>query len=127
MERGFWRSNYVKFTYKEWNFLLDIFTRSHGKTYSIYTRLRVPFKNITKLKLRIHQEHLFSSVFKFFGSVDIQLGDREFDSKFMIKGNNEFAIIQLLNDIELKKLLMQLDKGFIQIKDKKDRQKFPKI
>lgn len=118
VDGGFWKGDHILYSYKEWTFLLDTFTRQTGKNSVSYTRLRVPFKSKTKLFLRIHQEHFLFPIFKFFGAKDIQLGDKEFDKKFIIKANNEFEIIQLLNEIKLKALLMKMKKGYIEVKEK---------
>ena len=115
---GFWGEKHVKFRYKNWVLVLDTFTRSHGKTHAVYTRLRVPFRSNSQLRAKVYHEHFFFPVSKFFGAQDIQLGDKEFDKKFVVKASDEFQIIQLLNDIKLKALIMKLRKGYLEIKDK---------
>jgi hypothetical protein len=72
--------------------VVDTFRRSSGKNSKSYTRYRVHFPRPIGLGLRLTQEGLFSGVSKFFGSQDIQLGDRIFDQTMLIQGTNEDAV-----------------------------------
>jgi len=43
----------LTFKYKEWELLLDTFSRKTGKTTTTYTRFRVPFVNRNDFKFTI--------------------------------------------------------------------------
>lgn len=104
IDGGFWKKDDLRYSHKEWELLLDTFTRSHGKTSSTYTRLRVPFLNKDGLRFKIYREGFFSPVGKFFGMQDIQIRDPRFNKTYIIQGNNPQKIEQLLNDYQLKML-----------------------
>jgi hypothetical protein len=64
--------------------------------------MRAPFINKRGLRFKIYPEGFFSSIGKVFGSQDIQVGDGFFDDSYMIKGNNELLIRELLQDPDLR-------------------------
>lgn len=114
---GFWKKGVLVYKHNDWELLLDNYTQNSGKSSTTYTRLRVPFINKNNLRFSIYREGFFSSIGKFFGMQDIQIGDRNFDNQFIIKGNDEFKIKHLLNDLNLKRLFNQQQYVNIQIKD----------
>ncbi len=129
IDAGFWGKDVLAYKHKDWEILLDTYTQSTGKTSTIHTRLRVPFINKNNLRFSIYKENFFSSISKFFGMQDIQIGDFNFDEKFIIKGNHENKIKYLLNNIELKKIFhKQTSSLHIEIKDDEGwfAQKYPK-
>jgi hypothetical protein len=117
IDGGFWKQKKILYKHNQWEFLLDTYSQSNGKSSTTYTRLRVPFINKDGLYFNIYQENFLSSIGKFFGSQDIQLGDRNFDDKFMIKGNNEYQIKKLLRDSKLKELFKNQPRLHIKIMD----------
>ena len=127
IDGGFWKKDDLRYTHKEWELLLDTFTRSHGKTSSTYTRLRVPFLNKDGLQFKIYREGFFSPVGKFFGMQDIQIRDARFNETYIIQGNNPQKIEQLLNDYALKVLFEMVPKVHVEIKPDEGRfgQKYP--
>lgn len=104
IDNGFWQKDDLRYEHKEWQLLLDTFTRSHGKSRSTYTRLRVPFKNKDGLKFKIYRVGFFSSVGKFFGMQDLEIRDQRFNDNYIIQGNNLQKIERLLGDSKLKML-----------------------
>lgn len=53
IDQGFWGKDMLTFKYKEWELLLDTFSRKTGKTTTTYTRFRVPFVNRNDFKFTI--------------------------------------------------------------------------
>ncbi|MFT4691193.1 MAG: DUF3137 domain-containing protein [Verrucomicrobiia bacterium] len=121
IDGGFWNKSELRFRHGEWELLLDTYTvsTSNGKTSSstTYTRLRAPFVNKDDLYFKIYREGFFATVGKFFGMQDINIGDPYFDDSFVIKGNQEVKIRQLLADAELKKLIDRQPQVHLEIRD----------
>lgn len=112
---GFLNKDYFSYQYKNWNFDLHTYTQSNGQYSSTYTRLRVPFITKENLQLNIYEEGFFSTFGKLFNMQDIQIHDTEFDKRFIIKGNNELKIRQLLNDTKLKQAFLTLKEANVKI------------
>lgn len=117
IDRGFWMKDDLLFKHKEWEIVLDTFTRSTGKHSTTYTRLRAPFVNKDKLRFNIYSEGFFSSIGKFFGMQDIEIGDKFFDEHYIIQGNDGQKIRQLLRSEELKALIINQPNFNVKIKD----------
>ena len=116
IDNGFWSKDDLRYEHKEWELLLDTFTRSTGKTNTRYTRLRVPFLNKDGLQFRIYREGFFSSIGKFFGMQDIQVRDSRFNESYIIQGNNPQKINRFLKDTKLKMLFDMMPKVAVEIK-----------
>ena len=121
VEGGFWGKDVLVYKHGEWQILLDTYTvtTSTGKTTSstTYTRMRAPYVNKDGLYFKIYREGFFSSVGKFFGMQDIEIGDPFFDDQFVIKGNNSGAIKRLLADSKVKELIKQQPRIHLEIRD----------
>ena len=80
-----------------------------------YLRISVYFKENLGLGLRIFSEKWadkFSKVLGLSKRQDIQIGDKEIDSSFIIQGDHEKEILSLLTDSEVRKNLIGLkEKG----------------
>ena len=109
LDDRFWKTvDFLKYQHEVWDMLLDTFVVSQGESGSfLYTRVRVPFSNPQGLGFKIYRESILSSVGKLFKMQDIEIGDSAFDSKFIIKGNDEGKIKLLLDDAVLKNLMYQ--------------------
>lgn len=116
IDNGFWQKDDLRYEHGAWELLLDTFSRSHGKSSSTYTRLRVPFINKDQLHFKIYREGFFSGVGKFFGMQDIQIRDERFNKGYIIQGNNPQKIERLLNDSKLKMLFEMVPKINVEIK-----------
>ncbi len=121
VDGGFWGKDVLVYRHGEWEILLDTYTvtTSTGKTSSstTYTRMRAPFVNKDGLYFKIYREGVFSSIGKFFGMQDIQIGDPFFDDQFVIKGNNPETIRLLLADAGIKELIQQQPSVHLEIRD----------
>ncbi|MEM7160904.1 MAG: hypothetical protein AAF487_00560 [Bacteroidota bacterium] len=102
---GFFGRDEFIYEYKAWKIYLDKITKGSGKNSRNYTRLRVPFYNLSGLKFEIFEENFMGSIRKLFGNQDIELKDKAFDDRFVIKGNDEKSIQQFLCDIELMNII----------------------
>lgn len=121
IDGGFWGKDVLLYTHGEWPILLDTYTVSSYNgtttTSTTYTRMRAPFINKDGLYFKIYRERFFSSIGKFFGMQDIEIGDPFFDDEFVIKGNNPEKIKMLLADVKIKNLCQKQPRIHFMIKD----------
>ncbi|MCE2402455.1 DUF3137 domain-containing protein [Candidatus Poribacteria bacterium] len=121
VDGGFWGKDVLLYKHGEWQILLDTYTvtTSTGTTTTstTYTRMRAPFINKDSLYFKIYRQGFFSSIGKFFGMQDIEIGDRFFDDQFVIKGNNPEKINMLLADAKIKELCQKQPRIHFTIKD----------
>lgn len=117
IDGGFWGKDSLVYTHGEWTLVLDTYTVRRNKSRDTYTRMRVPFVNKDGLYFKIYREGFFSSLGRFFGMQDIQIGDPAFDESFVIKGNSEDQISLFLNDDELKERFFNQPQCLLEIRD----------
>ena len=63
-------------------------------------------------------KNIFSSIAKIFGAQDVEIGNPEFDKKFIIKTNNEFKLKAFLRNKDLRVHIENCDKINLQISDR---------
>lgn len=117
IEGGFWGTDVLIYKHGEWQILLDTYVVSTGTSSHTVTRMRAPFVNKDDLYFKISREGFFSSIGKFFGMQDIEIGDPFFDKQFVIKGNNQEKIKLLLADSRIKELCQTQPRIHLSIKD----------
>jgi hypothetical protein len=93
---SFWQQPKITFEYKSHAASIEYYSTG-GKHPTLYTRLFFHFPRMPALSVRIYPEHFFSKIGKFLGGQDIQLGDANFDDKFMIKGSDEARVKDFLS------------------------------
>ncbi|KAB3531645.1 DUF3137 domain-containing protein [Alkaliphilus pronyensis] len=118
IEGGFFKTDKVNANMRAWTITLDTYTVSHGKTSSTYTRIIAPFVNNKDFKFKVYKKGFFSDVGKMLGMQDIEIGIEDFDENYIIKGNNEGLIKELLCKEDVRLLITQQPKISIEIKDK---------
>jgi hypothetical protein len=107
VEGGFWKGNKVQARAGPWTITLDTHTESSGEAPATYTRLRAPFVNPGGFRFTIYRTGLFSNLGKLLGMQDIEIGDPEFDQAFIIQGNDDFKVISLFGQPEIRKLIAE--------------------
>ena len=93
---SFWQQPKITFEYKSHQASIEYYSTG-GKHPTLYTRLFFHFPRMPSLEVRVYPERLFSKIGKFLGGQDIQLGDVNFDDKFMIKGSDDARVKDFLN------------------------------
>ena len=84
---GSWsKGSKVEVEHGEWNITLDTYTVSNGKSSTTYTRLRAPYVNKDGFHFTIYRKSVFSGMGKMFGMQDVEVGHKQFDDDFIIKG-----------------------------------------
>jgi hypothetical protein len=90
---------------------LEIFqvTKGSGKNQTIYTVIQHNANIHLPISLELTRQGFLEGFFvKTLNLQDIQIGRKEFDDKFRIKGSDEKSITILLNNLALQKSLMEL-------------------
>jgi hypothetical protein len=104
-EKGdFWHRDKIEIEHDGWLILLDSYFSPANN--SEYTRMRAKLPVQADFRFLITREGILSEIAKFFGAQDIEVGDPDFDRQFMIKGNNEKLIKEMLQNAKIKKLLL---------------------
>lgn len=121
IQGGFWGKDVIIYKHGEWQILLDTYVVSAGTSSYTVTRMRAPFVNKDDLYFKISRQGFFSSIGKFFGMQDIEIGDPFFDDQFIIKGNNPEKIKLLLADKNIQELCQRQPRIQLRIKDDEGR------
>jgi hypothetical protein len=117
-EGSFFIGPRLEYTHNKWTIYLDTYTVSTGKSSTTYTRMRVPFINLRKFKLKIYRKGVFSNIGKALGMQDIEIGfDDWFDRDFIIKGNDEVLLGKLLQNHQIRNLIDRQPSIVLEIKD----------
>lgn len=90
----------------EWVMTLDVFVVPVGKVFIPMSRMRAPFVNPGGLRVRLTRESFLSPLGRLLGMQDIQIGVPEFDTGFVIKGNDEKRVREFLANDKLRALLL---------------------
>ena len=103
---GTWlRSARIDVAHGPWTITLDTFTVHANNAHIPFTRLRAPFLNTERLRLRIYRSNVFAEIGKWFGMQDIAVGSVQFDDDFVIKANNEARVRAFCANASLQKKL----------------------
>lgn len=100
--------SYVQVDEGPWTITLDTYSVQVNAVPIFFTRLRAPYVNPDGFRFHIKHEGFFDRLGKAFGLEDIQIGDKAFDSAFLIHGNNATKVQALLLHEPLRKLLLEL-------------------
>jgi hypothetical protein len=71
------------------------------------------------LRFRLTKQGFIDIIGKFFGCQDIEIGDKKFDQRFMIKGNDEVKIHLIFSNNDIKNLLSTQKDILLEILDTK--------
>ena len=115
---GTWvKGSKVEATHDEWTLTLDSYAVSTGKVTVVYTRMRAPYVNPAGFRFTVYRKSIFSGMGKFFGMQDIEVGDAEFDDKFIIKGTDESVVRQLFSNPRIRELIAKQPDIQFSVKD----------
>lgn len=106
--------------YGNFPFILKIiFIQAAPKVNLFLTHFELELKNKIGLKLKIYKEGIIQKLTKLFGTKDIIFNDRSFDKKYIIEGNNEARVKEIISAeirskiIELGEILIILDSNML--------------
>jgi hypothetical protein len=116
-EGGYWKGDKVEATHGEWIVTLDRYTTSTGKSTQVYTRMRAPYVNPDGFRFTVYRRGFFSDVAKWFGMQDVEIGDREFDHQFIIKGTSTTRLRDLFSNRRIRELIALQPQVYFTVKD----------
>jgi hypothetical protein len=118
VERGFVKGDAVVARTGDWQITLDLVTESSGNSSVTYTRMRAPYVNDEGLRFTVYREGFFTPLGKKLGLVqDLEVGDEAFDRAFVVQGNDEARIRELLSSSAIKLLMHKQPRFRITVKD----------
>jgi hypothetical protein len=102
---GLFRGSKVRAQIQKWTVTLDIYSVPSGDSNTTYTRVTAPIENKDGLQFAIFREGLVARLDKKLGMKDIEIGVPDFDSEFVIQGNNETKLRSLLANAKIRQLI----------------------
>jgi len=88
---------------------IEAYTCRSGENSSIKTRIIVEHNGKATAEMMLYKEGVLTKIGKALGMQDIQLGNTEFDEKFLVKGKNPVQVKDILNFDLQHKLLTTYD------------------
>lgn len=116
---GVFQADKVISRFENWTITIDNYSQSSGNVTTTYTRFRAPYKEVERMDFKIYKSGIFSGLGKSFGMQNILTGDSVFDEKFIIKGDNEEKLIELLQLDKIRELIKAEDKIRIETRREK--------
>lgn len=117
VDGGFWNGSKVQATVNEWIVTLETYAVSTGKSTIIYTRMRAPYVNKDDFRFKIYRKGVFSTMGKWLGMQDVEIGYPEFDEQFIIQGNDEQKLRLLFDKPTIRQLIEVQPTITLQVKD----------
>lgn len=105
---------------QKWRIVLDKYS-SNDDNNIIYHRVQTVFLSKDGLECRLYPNRILSSILKKVGFQDIEIGDKRFDRKFMIKGNDIEKIRILFHSKPIQDCLITESNFLFSIEDHKSR------
>jgi len=102
---GLFRSGKLMVPYRDWQITVDEYTVHVSPITLMFVRLRAPVLNPHRFRFRIYKKSGFSWIGKLLGVQDIQIGDQDFDEKFIVQGHPRSLVTRLLVNRRIKDLM----------------------
>lgn len=115
---GTWRkSDRIEVEHGPWTITLDTYTVMANNTPLLFTRLRAPFSNKDRLRLRIYRSSIFSGIGKWLGMQDIEVGSLQFDKDFIVQGSDEHMVRRFCGSRALRQAMLAQKSFDLSVKD----------
>lgn len=115
---GTWRkSDRIEVEQGSWTITLDTYTVMANNMPLLFTRLRAPFANRERLRMRIYRSSIFSGIGKWFGMQDIEVGSLQFDKDFIVQGSDEHMVRRFCGREELRRAMQEQKSFDLSVKD----------
>ncbi|MCU0725478.1 MAG: hypothetical protein MUE73_06775 [Planctomycetes bacterium] len=99
-----WRFDKVHVAHEGWEVTVEFHSHGGYRSESIYTRFRAPVPP-TKLRFRLFEQTLLTSVGHLVGMQDITIGDDGFDHMFVVQGTDVARTRRIFAEEGLRRLL----------------------
>ncbi len=100
----------ITFSYKGHVVIVDEYTHyivvGHSSREIPSIRVRVEFQPMSGISILIRQQGLLDSLGKLFGLKEITVGNRPLDRKYLIRGDDEYIVSELLTDPFVSSILL---------------------
>jgi hypothetical protein len=113
---GFLRGSKVQAKIKEWPVTLDTYSVSTGDSSETYTRIKAVFENRDGLQFTLAPKGLIAKLDKVLGTKDIEMGDAEFDGKFVIRGSDSPKLHALFANINIRQMILDQHSIHLRVK-----------
>ena len=115
-------------TFSHQDHTVTVSTYPGSKHQSAYTRVVTDVNNPKEHKMKIYGESWASGIGKKLGMQDIQIGTSDFDDRFMIKGNDEYFVVQLLTyNVQDKLLALRKNRPVVSLEHNQFMINVPKV
>jgi hypothetical protein len=111
VDGGFWKTNEVKFNYKNTEITLDIFSKGNGRSSKTYTRIICPYITKNRFTFEISSENTITYAAKFIGFKDIEIGDAKFDAEIYLQSNQKKRLLTFLDTKYLQEKFLEAFEG----------------
>jgi len=88
---------------------------NHGKKRTSGTTVVLPFQGADQFVFSVFHQKGGWSLGKLFGLQDIEIGDAEFDGKFIVQASQKFKVVELFGDLTLRDQLLAQE-GALELK-----------
>lgn len=116
-QRTWSKSDRIEVAHGDWTLTLDVYTVHAGKAHIPYTRLRAPFANAEKFRMRLYRASIFTPIAKWIGMQDIAIGATEFDDDWVVKSNDERQVKAFLAEPALRARIAAQKKLSLSVED----------
>lgn len=99
----------VEIPYRGHTIIFDrfIYRVAGGGPGASYTRIRMELKSPNDFRFKVVNQGFINTIGKFVGFQDIKIDNKEFDSRFMIQGNDVNRIKNLFSDQDLRYYILK--------------------
>lgn len=116
-DRGVWRGDRVEARHGAWRITLDLFVVHAGKVPVAFTRMRAPYVNPDRFRFSITRRGFGRGLAELLGARDVEVGFRDFDEAFVVKGTSVSKLRQLFADESLRRLVEAQPELKLSVKD----------
>ncbi len=111
IDGDFWNRSKIQASHAGWLITLS----EEGKYH--HTHMRAPFLNPGGFRFTVFRKGVFTELGKFMGMQDVEVGHRDFDRDFVIKGTDHTKLRQIFGNARIRELIAAQPEIHFEIKD----------
>lgn len=119
-----WNGDELRVQHGQFEVVLDVHANLAGLASQVVTRFRAPYFNKDDFRFQIKESDWSSEIACFLGAQDIEVGDTEFDDRFVLRANDEAEMKRLLKSSEIRREM--IDTSFVRFEVLDDEGMFGK-
>lgn len=82
-----------------------MYTKNYGRSRKVFTAFTIQVDNIGEGNLKLFREQIYHKIGKSFGMIDLQLGNEQFDSQYIVQSYNLAFAKEVLHGKLIERLL----------------------